>query len=124
MLVSKGPAGRVLPSMGLAAVACMPQFRRRGCIRTLMTVRPVRVQLSAFTALTGVWYRACVRMQMALEWAHREKMALSSLYPFKESFYERLGYATLVNGRTYVFDPHVLSPLLRKKLGIYLSRSR
>jgi hypothetical protein len=41
---------------------------------------------------------------------------LSALYPFRESFYERLGYVTFPVVRRYTFHPAALAPLLRRQL--------
>lgn len=41
---------------------------------------------------------------------------LSCLYPFRESFYERLGYVTFPQARTAKLAPSALSPLLEKDL--------
>jgi len=38
------------------------------------------------------------------------------LYPFRESFYERLGYVTFPQPRTARFSPQALLPLLKVKL--------
>jgi predicted acetyltransferase len=42
---------------------------------------------------------------------------LSCLYPFKESFYERLGYVTFPLPRIAKFKPAALGPLLKQELG-------
>ncbi len=41
---------------------------------------------------------------------------VSTLYPFRESFYERLGYVTFPVVRRYTFHPSALAPLLRRQL--------
>ena len=42
---------------------------------------------------------------------------LSSLYPFRESFYERLGYVTFPQSRQAIFKPAAMAPLLQDDLG-------
>lgn len=42
--------------------------------------------------------------------------AFSALYPFKESFYERLGYTTFPQPRVAEFSPGALAPLLKLDL--------
>jgi predicted acetyltransferase len=78
--------GRVLPMAGIAGVASLPLTRRRGHVRALMI------------ELLG-------RMREA---GH----AVSTLYPFRPSFYERLGYAGLPKTKTTRFSPADLRPLL------------
>jgi len=43
--------------------------------------------------------------------------ALSALYPFRESFYERLGYVALPQAKWASFSPASAAPLLKKDLG-------
>jgi predicted acetyltransferase len=50
--------------------------------------------------------------------AARERgTALSGLYPFRESFYERLGYVTFPQPCKVSFDPAALLPLMQQDLG-------
>lgn len=82
--------GRVLAMAGVAGVASHPEGRRRGYQRRLLA------RLLADRAETGD--------------------AVSCLYPFRESFYERLGYAGLPQLRTVTVHPEQLAPLLRRDL--------
>ena len=60
----------------------------------------------------------CRRLMASLLAADREDgRVLSCLYPFKESFYERLGYVTFPLPRTAKLQPAALAPLLKKDLG-------
>lgn len=60
----------------------------------------------------------CKRLMARLLAADREAgRSLSCLYPFRESFYERLGYVTFPLPRTAKFAPSALLPLLKKDLG-------
>ncbi len=68
--------GRVYPMAGVASVASLPLGRRRGHVRALMT------------DLLG-------RMR-------EEGCAVSALYPFRPSFYERFGYVGLPKARTVI----------------------
>jgi hypothetical protein len=76
---------------GVFGVASHPGARRRGYVRQMMS-----------------------RLFQIL---HEEERPLSCLYPFRESFYERLGYVTFPHPRTAIFDPGPLSPLLKTDLG-------
>lgn len=79
--------GRVLPMSGIAAVATHPAARRRGYIRQLFD---------------------CVFADI-----HERRQPVSCLYPFRESFYERLGYAAFPSPRYVTLDLHQLTPLVR-----------
>ncbi len=85
--MSQNLRGAVLPMGGIAAVASMPSGRRRGAVRRLMD-RQMEL------------YRAA-------------GVPISALYAFRDSFYERLGYAALPNARHLTFDPQALTPLVR-----------
>lgn len=79
--------GKVLPMGGVAAVASMPSGRRRGAVRQLFErVFPM--------------YRD-------------SGVPISALYPFRDSFYERLGYASLPMPRYLTINPESLASLVR-----------
>jgi len=60
----------------------------------------------------------CRRLMARLLAAGRDaEQPLSCLYPFRESFYERLGYVTFPMAFKATFDPATLSPLLKNDLG-------
>ena len=82
--------GRVYPMAGVASVASLPLARRRGHVRALM------VEL--------------------LGKMREEGCALSALYPFRPSFYERFGYVGLPKARTVTFSPAELAGLLKREL--------
>lgn len=82
--------GTVYPMAGIAAVASHPLARRRGHVRTLM------VQLLGEMRDSG--------------------HVVSTLYPFRPSFYQRFGYASLPKPRRVTFSPADLAPLLRADL--------
>ncbi|MBO0867043.1 MAG: GNAT family N-acetyltransferase [Micromonosporaceae bacterium] len=90
VLMRQNLRGRVYPMAGIAGVASHPLARRRGYVRALML------------ELLG-------RMR-------DEGYPVSTLYPFRPSFYERFGYATLPSPRTATFAPAGLRPLLRREL--------
>ena len=48
---------------------------------------------------------------------HDDGQAFSNLYPFRESFYERLGYVTLPQTRIARFAPSAVTSLLGRDLG-------
>ncbi|MEJ2208079.1 MAG: GNAT family N-acetyltransferase [Anaerolineae bacterium] len=83
--------GRLYDASGVWGVTTHPAARRRGYCRRLMA---------------------------ALLAANREAgRPLSCLYPFRESFYTRLGYVTFPLPRTARLDPVALAPLLEQDLG-------
>ena len=79
--------GTVLPMGGIGAVASMPGGRRQGVVRRMFE------QVFAIYRDTGV--------------------PISSLYPFRDSFYERLGYAGFQKARFLRLKPETLAPLVR-----------
>lgn len=82
--------GAVYPMAGVASVVTHPAARRQGHMRTLLT------RLLGDMRDSG--------------------HAVSTLYPFRPSFYERLGYATLRQPQTVTFATADLLPLLRDGL--------
>lgn len=83
--------GAIFPASGVWGVAAAPWARRKGYARRLLA------QLLATTRQDG--------------------RVFSGLYPFRESFYERLGYITFPLPRIARFAPAPLAPLLKKDLG-------
>ena len=81
----------VLPVGGVWAVATDPTARRKGYSKQVLQA------LFAHMRDAG--------------------MPLSVLYPFRESFYERLGYVVLPQPRTAIFPVAALGLLLRRDLG-------
>jgi len=89
-------------------------------VSTVMT-QNVRGALYSASGVWGVsthpWARRkglCRKAVASLLSAEREKgMAFSNLYPFRESFYERLGYVSYPLGKIAKFAPSSLSPLLK-----------
>lgn len=81
----------LLPMAGILDVTTSPQARYKGYAK--------RALAHLFTIL------------------HGDGRAVSCLYPFRESFYERLGYVVLPQPRKAIFAPSALAPLLRKDLG-------
>jgi predicted acetyltransferase len=79
--------GAVLPMGGIAGVASMPSGRRRGVVRAMF------------------------ERQLALY--HEAGVPISLLYPFRDSFYERLGYVSLPMPRHLTINPEALAPLVR-----------
>lgn len=79
--------GKVMRMGGVAAVATDPEFRMQGIAKSLMK-------------------EAFLEMKEA-------EFPISTLYPFRESFYERLGYAVFPQASKISFSPNNIS--LRKK---------
>jgi predicted acetyltransferase len=82
--------GTVYPMAGVAGVATLPQARRRGYARALVTGLLDRMRDSGHP--------------------------VAALYPFRPSFYERFGFAGLPAARTVTFPPQAFAGLLRADL--------
>ncbi|MGI8486327.1 MAG: GNAT family N-acetyltransferase [Thermomicrobiales bacterium] len=82
--------GKIMSMAAIGAVASMPAGRRQGHVRQIF-----------------------VRM---FEEMRESGQVVSTLYPFRESFYERLGYVTAPRTRFVTLDPAHLSPLVRMDL--------
>lgn len=79
--------GKVMPMGGITGVASMPVARRGGHIRALMN--------------------------HSIEVMHADGQAVSSLYPFKTSYYEKFGYAGWQVPLWVRITPAALAPYLR-----------
>lgn len=79
--------GKVLPMTGVGGVASLPEGRRQGYVRQVMT--------------------------FGFGLMHQGGIPVSALYPFRESFYERLGYAGFPTPRYATLKPADLGPLVR-----------
>lgn len=82
--------GKLLPMGGIGGVASLPQGRRQGYVRSML--------------------------RLTFEDMHERDIPISTLYPFRDSFYERLGYAQFQQNRFAVIKPQNLAPLLRESL--------
>lgn len=82
--------GKLMPMGGIGGVASLPEGRRQGHVRSLLTY--------------------------TFEVMHERDIAVSTLYPFRDSFYERLGYAQFPQTRFAIIKPQNLAPLLRESL--------
>jgi predicted acetyltransferase len=82
--------GTVYRMAGIAGVTTHPLARRQGHARALMTELLGRMRADGH--------------------------AVSTLYPFRPSFYQRLGYIGLPKARTVTFAPADLGPLLAAEL--------
>lgn len=78
--------GKVLPMGGVAGVTSMPTYRRRGHVTQLLT--------ELFSLMNNAG------------------MVVSTLYPFRESFYERKGYVTFVQRKRLKAKISNLHPLI------------
>jgi hypothetical protein len=82
--------GLVVPMLGVSGVATHPTARRQGHVRTLLT------QLHGDMRDSG--------------------HVTSTLYPFRESFYERFGYVGFPKARSIRLRTDGLTPLLKQEL--------
>lgn len=82
--------GAVLPMAGIAGVATDPLARRQGHVRALLT--------------------------QLLGDMRDEGHVVTALYPFRASFYARMGYVGLPKRRTATFSPAGLGELLRAEI--------
>ena len=82
--------GVVLPMTGVGGVASLPEGRRQGYVRQMMA--------------------------FGFGLMRERAVPVSALYPFRESFYERLGYAGFPTPRYATLKPEHLAPLVRMPL--------
>ncbi|MCB2202887.1 GNAT family N-acetyltransferase [bacterium] len=82
--------GKIVTMKGIAQVASHPQARRKGYVRMMMN--------------------------HFFELFHEENIPVSCLYPFKESFYEAMGYVTLLQTKKITFKPEPLAPVMKMDL--------
>lgn len=88
--------GTFYPMGGIWGVATDPKARRKGYARQLMT--------------------------HLLETIHDLGQAVSGLYPFRESFYQKLGYITFPQVRIAKVKPVDLGPILKMDIPGYIER--
>ena len=109
-------------------VTCLAAFEDKVAVATVAYTAMRQNARGALLGMGGVWgvstHPAARRkgysrqlMMRLLEAMHSSGKALSGLYPFRESFYERLGYVTLPQIRKARFAPLTLAPLLKMDLG-------
>ena len=109
-------------------VTCLAAFEGENAVATVAYTRMTQNVRSAFLGMGGVWgvstHPAARRqgysrqlMARLLKAMRDAGQTLSGLYPFRESFYERLGYVTLPQIRKAQFHPLTLAPLLKQDLG-------
>lgn len=79
--------GMVLPMTGVGGVASLPEGRRQGYVRQVMA--------------------------FAFGLMREGGSPISTLYPFRESFYERIGYTGFPTPRYATVKPENLAPLVR-----------
>ncbi len=83
--------GKLFPASGVWGVSTLPSARRQGhCRQTIASL-------------------------LAVE--HESGKVFSNLYPFRESFYERLGYVAFPLTKIAKFPPSALAPLLDMETG-------
>jgi predicted acetyltransferase len=82
--------GKIVTMKGIAQVASHPQARRKGYVRLMMN--------------------------HFFKTFHEENVPVSCLYPFKESFYQKMGYVTFSQARKITFKPEKLPPVMKMDL--------
>jgi predicted acetyltransferase len=88
--LTQNARGVIFKMAGFAEVSTHPKARRKGYVRAMF--------------------------RHAYERLKNEGRVLSALYPFRESFYERLGYVTFPQSRQALFNASDLRPLFKKEL--------
>jgi predicted acetyltransferase len=83
--------GKLYAAGGIASVSTHPAGRRKGYARQMLT--------------------------HLFQYHNEQGHVASLLYPFRESFYTRLGYATFTQPKMIRFAPTALQPLLKQDLG-------
>jgi len=97
-LMNQNIRGKVVIMGGVGGIAVDPESRRKGHTRDLL--------LHMF------------------DYMHKEKSVVSTLYPFKESFYEKFGYVPLPSPQVYVIKTSVLSNLIGRDFGGSIERKQ
>ena len=82
--------GKIFPMVGIAGVTSDPRTRRKGYMRQLM--------------------------QATHQYFYERDFPVATLYPFRESFYERMGYTTFTHFRRVKFKTTDLAPVLKMDL--------
>lgn len=89
-ILTQNVRGKIFRMAGFADVSTHPKARRKGYVRKLF--------------------------RYAYEELKNQGHVFSALYPFRESFYERLGYVTFPQSRQALFDAADLCPLFKMDL--------
>jgi predicted acetyltransferase len=95
-LMPQNVRGKIYPNAGVWGVTTHPAGRRSGYARQLLT--------------------------QLLQTIHEADMAFSTLYPFRESFYDRLGYTTFPHPRVATIPTSTFQPLLKTRLEGHVER--
>lgn len=106
---------------GVMVVAAFEEERAVAVVAATPMTQNVRGRLYGVSAIWGIASDPAARRQGYVRRALAETLAitrdagqpLSGLYPFRESFYERLGYVTFPRAYLAKLTPAALAPLLR-----------
>jgi predicted acetyltransferase len=117
-------AERVRQRLGVTYYALFAGSEPQACAAGTRMTQNIRGSLYPMAGIWGVITHPAARREgysrrvlMELLGDLREQgIAFSCLYPFRESFYERLGYVTLPLPRIGRFEPRALTPLLENDL--------
>ncbi len=108
-------------------VTCLAAYEDDLAVATAASTAMTQNVRGALFGMGGIWGVAthpaarrkgyCRQLVARLfESMHTSGVAFSALYPFRESFYERLGYVTFPQIIKCTFAPSTLAPLLRADL--------
>jgi predicted acetyltransferase len=96
----------------VSCAACAPMVQNvRGALHSMSGVYDVVTHPAA--RRSGYARRLMARL---FEFMHAEGFPFTCLYPFRESFYDKLGYVTFPHPRLVSIDPANLGALLHKEL--------
>jgi GNAT superfamily N-acetyltransferase len=109
-------------------ITCLALFEDQAPVATAVGTAMTQQVRGALFGMGGIWgvaTRPAARrkgysrrlLSRLLAAVREEGRVLSCLYPFRESFYQRLGYVTFPQTRTAKLTPSALLPLLKKDLG-------
>ncbi len=117
--------GIVRPRQGVTYMALFENARPASGVASTAMIQNVRGKLFDAGGVWGVATAPAARrngycrqtLAAVLASAHADGQVFSNLYPFRESFYQRLGYVTFPLPRIARFAPSAVTPLLGRDLG-------
>jgi predicted acetyltransferase len=106
---------------GITVFGLFEDERPVACVASASMLQRVRDKTFEMGGIWGVATQPSARrkgyckrlMVKLLKTLHEQNFPLTCLYPFRESFYQRLGYINFPQARRYSLDPASLGPLLK-----------